>query len=169
VVVEIGSFAGESARLWLARAGLVICVDPWTPYVEHNDFSLGGIANPYAAEQEFDCFAAEFPERICKMKMSSGCASLILTNGFMDVVYVDGNHEEASVRADICLWLPKLSVGGLFCCHDYGHQQFGGVKRAFDGLLGRPEKVYEDTTAVIHRAERLPAGVCAWPFIKRAG
>jgi hypothetical protein len=38
--------------------------------------------------------------------------------GPLRVVFVDGHHEEASVRADVDAWLPLLAPGGFLVLHD---------------------------------------------------
>jgi predicted O-methyltransferase YrrM len=37
----------------------------------------------------------------------------------VDFVFVDGNHEEESVEADIVVWLPAVRGGGLLAGHDW--------------------------------------------------
>lgn len=34
------------------------------------------------------------------------------------VVFLDGAHDEAAIRADLAAWLPKVRPGGLLCGHD---------------------------------------------------
>jgi predicted O-methyltransferase YrrM len=38
---------------------------------------------------------------------------------FVDLVYVDGNHSEAGVAADINAWGMKIRNGGILAFHDY--------------------------------------------------
>ena len=40
----------------------------------------------------------------------------------VDVVYIDGNHQEEFVRFDIENYYPKVRKGGLFAGHDYNIQ-----------------------------------------------
>jgi predicted O-methyltransferase YrrM len=37
----------------------------------------------------------------------------------LDFVYLDANHEEAHVRADLEAWVPKVRPGGIVSGHDY--------------------------------------------------
>lgn len=50
------------------------------------------------------------------------------------VVFIDGNHQYADVKADIEMWLPKIEKGGLICGHDYGGT-YKGVKQAVDEIF----------------------------------
>jgi hypothetical protein len=36
----------------------------------------------------------------------------------IDAIFIDGDHSEAAVRADIAAWLPKVKLGGIICGHD---------------------------------------------------
>lgn len=50
------------------------------------------------------------------------------------VIFVDGLHTQAGVEADITMWAPKMSPGGLMIFNDYGSANFPGVKMAVDRL-----------------------------------
>lgn len=52
-----------------------------------------------------------------------------------DLVFIDADHQEASVRADILAWRSKVRSGGILAGHDYSHM-WPGVKAAVDALLG---------------------------------
>lgn len=40
-------------------------------------------------------------------------------NESLDAVFIDGDHREASVNADIEAWLPKIKPYGILCGHDF--------------------------------------------------
>ena len=46
-------------------------------------------------------------------------ASKLFDDNYFDFVYIDADHTEASVYADICAWYPKVRVGGVLSGHDY--------------------------------------------------
>lgn len=79
-----------------------------------------------------------------------------------DLVFIDGDHDEAAVRADVDAVLPLLRPGGLLALHDYGNKDDPGVKAAVDSLLldGRGELLSQiDSMAVIRPAASLaPVG-----------
>lgn len=47
-------------------------------------------------------------------------------------VFIDGDHTEEGVRADLEAWTPKVMEGGLIAGDDYGGKDFPGVKIAVD-------------------------------------
>lgn len=61
-------------------------------------------------------------------------ASNLFGDGKVDFVFIDADHEEASVAADIIAWLPKIKPGGILAGHDY-HGDWPGVPAAVDKLL----------------------------------
>lgn len=152
-MVEVGSFAGESARVFATRAGRLWCVDPWAPYVEHDDKSDRGIQDFGTAEREFDRWQRENICFVVKLKMQSTAAAMLFADESLDVVYLDGNHEELAVRADILAWTPKVKCGGIIAGHDYGYLDFGGVKRAVDEFFGKPDEVFADSSWKVRKPE----------------
>lgn len=59
----------------------------------------------------------------------------------VDLLFVDGSHEESSVRKDIAMWLPKVVEAGMILFHDYAHKKAPGVTIAVDDLM-RDYQVY---------------------------
>ncbi len=49
-----------------------------------------------------------------------------------DAVFIDADHSEAAVRADIEAWLPIVKPGGILAGHDYDEE---GVRAAVDTIL----------------------------------
>lgn len=52
--------------------------------------------------------------------------------GTLDAVFIDGDHNEEAVYADIEAWAPKIKSGGILCGHDIDEQGvFAAVMRFF--------------------------------------
>lgn len=73
------------------------------------------------------------------------CPSIAASHAFslssLDMVFIDGEHDYASVLTDIHAWLPVVKMGGLLCGHDYGDSH-PGVRKAVDEAFGRSVTVY---------------------------
>lgn len=129
-MVEVGSYTGESAVVFAKYVNSLTCVDPWDGLEEIYKRFLartGGLAN-IAHVRAFSVEAADRFE-----------------DGSLDVVYIDGAHDYDNVKADILAWRPKLRRGGVLAGHDYGPHA-PGVVDAVDELIGKPSKVYGETT-----------------------
>ena len=129
-VVEIGSWKGRSTHALLSGCpGTVWAVDHF----------LGSEAAPkYAfAEAKVGDIHKVFLKNVGHfknlkvLKTDSIKASKKFADKSVDMVFVDGDHEYESVKADIGAWLPKAKK--FICGHDYS---FSGVKKAVDELLG---------------------------------
>jgi hypothetical protein len=58
-------------------------------------------------------------------------ASDLIEDGSLDFVYIDANHSEFSVTADIDAWFPKVKKGGIIGGHDFDSaEDTHGVYRA---------------------------------------
>jgi precorrin-6B methylase 2 len=53
----------------------------------------------------------------------------------VDLLFVDGSHEESSVRKDIAAWLPKVADDGVVLFHDYHHPKAPGVTKVVDAAM----------------------------------
>jgi len=60
-----------------------------------------------------------------------------------DLVFLDADHSEAGVRADLAAWLPKVKPGGWIGGHDLDNDDprfdFSGVRRAVEAWCPRFE------------------------------
>lgn len=120
IALEIGSYAGESADIFLSsgKVRVLFCVDPW---LEHYDSS------DYASESNMGLVESHFNERMqkynnfVKIKQKSENASNMFPNDFFDLIYIDGDHREEMFEKDVKLWLPKLKKDGWLSGHDLGH------------------------------------------------
>jgi len=57
------------------------------------------------------------------------------SNSF-DMVFIDGGHSYAMVKADILAYTPLVRAGGIVSGHDYTTSRFKGVSKAVNELIG---------------------------------
>jgi hypothetical protein len=123
--VEIGTDTGINAReLLLQRRDLFLwTVDPYLPTKYFPDAADPGRAG---AQHWYLERVGEFIKagRSKHLKMASiDAAKEIQRMGVVpDFVYIDGCHEDHSVREDITSWYPVLRVGGVMAGHDFANQ-----------------------------------------------
>lgn len=141
---EIGVFEGDNSLALLdGLPGLkvLLCVDSWKHYP---DFAAstpnkkGKVANANFEEVE-KVFLSQMEKhkgRFTLIKDDSNDATMFITNGCLDFVFIDGNHAYAYVKKDIEAWSPKVKSGGLIIGHDYvnkpGYGVIEAVNEAFD-------------------------------------
>ena len=58
-----------------------------------------------------------------------------------DLVFIDADHREEEVRADILKWLQYICNDGIMAFHDYDHPNYPGVKIAVDELMADQEEI----------------------------
>lgn len=152
VMAEIGSYAGESASIFLTKASRMVCIDPWEPYEEDNGpVGVFPAFDTSGAEAAFDAVLEASGGRITKIKAASLDAVQQFPDASFDLVYLDGNHAYPHVIADILAWMPKVKQGGLLAGHDYAEMR-PGVIQGVTELFGYPDALFCDTTWV----KRLP-------------
>jgi len=132
---EIGVWKGFMSKGLLQRENLSLyMVDNWKPVagLENRGYSESAQQdNRVLAWAETD-FASE---RRVVLEMDSVKAARFVPDGFLDFVFIDGDHSYVGVRTDIDAWLPKLKRKAWLCGHDYANpnEKCGEeVKRAVD-------------------------------------
>jgi predicted O-methyltransferase YrrM len=152
VGIEIGSFAGASAEIFLKSNAFktLYCIDPWEKNFDPNDMSTSNGLE--TAERKFD---EKFKDNkiIVKVKMKSVDALNMFENDSIDFIYIDGNHQYDFVKQDIENYFSKIKPGGIIAGHDYDvHQRIPhikGVKIAVDEFFKQPPlNVYSDNSWV---------------------
>ncbi|MEZ5967000.1 MAG: class I SAM-dependent methyltransferase [Planctomycetota bacterium] len=133
-IVEIGSFFGRST-ICLARGSRagggahVHAIDPQLGSPKHTERL--GCRDPYPwflANLE----RAGIADLVTPHKTTSLAAAAAF-EGAVDLLFLDGSHEEDDVAADYAAWFPRLRVGGLVAFHDSWHMR--GVRRVTEELL----------------------------------
>lgn len=115
--VEIGTHRGLFAEeLLLLFDGTLYCVDHWLADYDPTDPASNG--NREEDYQATLLRLKRFGRRAVILRTTSELASQQFDDDTLDLVYIDGCHQDASVRQDIDLWWPKVKDGGLFAGHD---------------------------------------------------
>lgn len=145
-MVEIGSYAGDSTRVFAKNFGKVFSIDPYLNGYDDNDSSSYSI--PMAEVKEyFKKEILDIHKNVAQLVMSSKEASLFFKEReIFDFIYIDGNHKPEFVEEDIKLWLPKVKTGGWIGGHDYGNRRAPEVAGVVDKALGKPDALFKDTS-----------------------
>lgn len=132
VCVEIGVFGGRSlfpvaSALKFLGSGVVIGIDPWSkdeiiPYFDPvNDqahviwwskINLDQIYYSYLNMLSLH----QLEDYVITLRTTSELASYAI--GQVDILYIDGNHNEAISNQDVQLYLPKVRSGGYIWLND---------------------------------------------------
>ena len=117
-MVEIGSFEGISTLLFSKFVDTVYSVDCY-------DYKIPPEGRIPEHDKLFEDAEKLFIERtkdiknIVKIKKTSIEAAKDFETRSLDAVYIDAEHDEESIRADIKAWRSKIKFGGLLSGHDY--------------------------------------------------
>jgi len=143
VFVEIGSWLGMSTSILgdvAAGAGAkVFAIDTWAG--SESTWQEGRVRG----RSLFDAFCANMEALgllgsavIPIVSRSDRCTEL-LAPGTVDLLFIDGDHRYAGVRADIAQWAPKVRPGGIICGHDCNRRYdtlSDGEKAMIEARLG---------------------------------
>ncbi len=148
---ELGVLKGDTFLYLLERcpALALVGVDRWLPLPAYKPTSRPRSAEEMAGyEVRVRAGAAQYGARAALVKRPTVEAAELYPDGHFDFVFIDADHHEAAVRADIEAWRPKVHAGGWLMGHDYGGRQFPGVAAAVHALLGQPEVFPDKVWAV---------------------
>lgn len=144
-LLEIGTFAGESASIFADYFKEVTCIDSWcVENIEKNSPMRTCISE---AEKVFDDLIKK-KTNIKKIKGNSLDIEKIIGKNF-DVIYIDGEHSYTNVKADIKAWLPHAKV--FIAGHDYRRGVNEDVIRAVNEAFGKPNRTFRDWSWIVRR------------------
>ncbi len=136
-IAEIGSWKGRTAvamgRALLERGAQerrIFCIDPHMAGEEGERSTLETF--------RMSVRSAGVQDVIEEMVMTSAEAACVLAqrDSRLAMVFIDGRHDEESVRQDIRAFLPLVARGGLIALHDCVPEgQFPGVWKAYQAEL----------------------------------
>lgn len=151
VAVEIGSWAGGSARLLSCFCKRLFCIDHWM-----HDLSEMGLSVPgeFAKLNPRDRFV-----QFCKNLEGSLHTEIFPCVGPsetwaavwrvpIDFLFIDGDHSYEGVKADILGFSPHVRLGGVIAGHDYGPWPDGitGELREFIGVRKAVDEIFPNAT-----------------------
>jgi len=157
VILDIGSFCGGSVRVWAEASpgATIVAVDTWegTPGDPVMDYyATGRVYDTFLHRIRFQLEAAR---RTIPIRGRSVDVMTALPDGWFDLVWIDADHHDAEVRADIAAASRLVKVDGVLCGHDYSTDDAPDVKRVVDEVLGAPFPLGDDCSV--------------WAFWKGAG
>lgn len=133
---EIGVFKGSFSKYLIKKCPEIslLCVDAWSG-VGMSEWTL----RHFDAEKEYNdlrkFFKENYPGRVTLIRKKSKEASLDISEGYLDFVYIDASHDYESVIEDLEAWTPKVRIGGVVSGHDYSNARNKKVKRAVDAFF----------------------------------
>lgn len=140
-VCEIGAFQGLSAWGMAQTAKHVLSIDTFRA---HTDGQRQ--AEELTTLEAYKRAVAGF-DNVHHFVGTSEQAAFLYAVDF-DMIFLDAMHDYDNCLADINRWYPKVRAGGIFVGHDYKHEHFPGVEKAFDEVFGPAP---EGTTVVTLR------------------
>ncbi|NNE93814.1 MAG: class I SAM-dependent methyltransferase [Verrucomicrobiales bacterium] len=133
--VELGTFRGVScAALAKLRPDLEI-------------ITIDRMVNPEAASR-LSPFS-NVTVQICDALDFAGTIS----DGEIDVVYIDTDHDYSSVWESLAKWAPKVVPGGVVAGHDYWKEFQEVIWAVTDFFQNPPTRVYADSSWAWHVPE----------------
>lgn len=160
-IAEIGSWKGRTSvtmGLALKDAGIRDCriyaIDHHEGSAEHAErIALEGSTLAAFRGNVRDAGVDDLIEEM--VMLSPAAAKILGERGVrLRMAFIDGAHDEESVRTDIRLMLPLMKPGGILAFHDYAPEGWPGVVKAFHGELdGKVEIVARAHSLLVARLQ----------------
>jgi predicted O-methyltransferase YrrM len=152
VCVEIGVYKGSSlfafAEILETIGGKITGIDPWSFEMSKNDIESkdNGYEDYFynqllKGQETFDIIYNNVCDIVSNNDMSktitlirkpSEDVFIEFENESIDIIHIDGNHNETNVSRDILLYLPLVKKGGYIVMDD---SDWNGVKNSINRFL----------------------------------
>lgn len=139
---EIGVWEGKFSRkiVEICAPDELHLIDPWLYQPEFSNTGFGRRKNALLMEEKYRQVVEDFRDNptVRIHRATSQEALSALPDGYLDWVYIDGNHNEPFIGQDIALCLRKVKPNGIIAGDDFNWQaeQSGApVKRAVEAAL----------------------------------
>ena len=140
VMVEVGSYMGESASVFAKHVKSITAIDPWVEGYDDNDGASS--TNMSKVEEYFDKTMSNF-SNMKKIKMKSLEACKQFDDESLDFVYIDAEHTYEALFNDLKAWTPKVKKDGWICGHDWQRMD---LRKAIVDVLGDPDRKFSDNS-----------------------
>jgi len=141
-VAEVGVEYGRTSEILLDRYKqlTLFMVDRWSPFPSDHPYAIRG--DNHALKDAKDQFGVlKTAERATRrwgnrrvIVIDESHAAVEFISEKFDLVFLDADHHQDSVKRDIEAWITMLKPSGVFCGHDYGGDHYG-VTRVVDALV----------------------------------
>ncbi len=128
-VVEVGCWLGRSTSYVARATSQLICVDHFSGSTDRYHDAYHETLASTDVRGAFERHMRHLGAEVELMAMDSPLAARRFADGSLDLVFLDGSHDEDAVRKDIAAWWPKLRPGGILAGHDHD-EEHPGVARA---------------------------------------
>ena len=132
VIIEVGCLKGRSTRAWCDNTeGIVYAVDTWAgPYYANNGKVLWDQIYLENARNEFHVNLKDCGNLIVYRGNFQDFSEFLTT--VPDIIFIDGDHRYENVKNDLLTACQIIKPGGIISGHDYGHEDWPGVRQAVD-------------------------------------
>jgi glycosyltransferase involved in cell wall biosynthesis len=156
-ILEVGSWKGRSTHALCTGAakyggGTVFAVDHFSGSVGEDIQHAEAKADPDSIFRQFSENTKDCTNLVVR-RADSLEAAKEFPDGYFDMLFLDGSHDECSVIKDIAAWSNKVRPGGTLCGHDWG--TWPGVVSAVRSTLGEPDGV---ETSIWHKRRQEQPG-----------
>lgn len=122
---EIGAYCGHNVVSFAKRfvknpESKLYCIDPWISYADCPDDHYGNHQQNYLAFHK-NVIKFGLTDMVVERRGYSSEEMLKFEDGFFDIIFVDGNHQEPYYEQDFELSKLKLKSGGILIIDDTQH------------------------------------------------
>jgi MMP 1-O-methyltransferase len=140
IIVEVGSFRGQSAAYLAAGCGQgvqIYLVDLWSRenievVSEENQYAVAGLAHLKALNEHMNNLGVS--KKIITLRGQSvefADKWKNITGRKINLLFIDGDHSYEGVKSDFEAWYPHVKRGGMIAFHDYS-ERWPGVMKFID-------------------------------------
>ena len=103
-------------------------VDPYLANYDPQDPFVTDVATLYGEEpqrsmdrlfQAVNCKLTQYGGRANLLRKTSVSGAEMMSDGYFDIIYIDGDHTYDAVLKDLHAWYSKVKKGGILCGDDF--------------------------------------------------